>query len=985
MNKVENRGSQWRIWDLHVHSPKTYGGDYSTFITNLENSEAAVIGINDYCSIDGYDEVVKLGGVLNKVIFPIVELRMNNLLNTKKNPNGIKINFHIIFDNCTSVISKIRTWLSSLECFDEKGIVTQLGVASDPLKVSFDYNKTIESLKKFDLHYKHSLIWLPYDEYGGIDEIDPIIDGYFKLSLINEAHILGSSTKKQIDFFKWVDPKYTKEQYESFLSKPKPCMKGSDAHKINYPFGRLQNEKSEPIEKYCWINADMTFNGLKQILVEPNRVFIGAEPDLLIRVRQNKTKFIRSVSVTKQASTVLDDIWFRNFNIQINNGLVAIIGNKGSGKSAITDIISLCGNTHQDKSNFSFLTPSKFRKVRPYNLSEKFSATLTWEDGSTITKRLDENPDKLKVERVKYIPQNFLERLCTDIDSDEFEKELKQIIYSHTPQDQRLDKESLDELIAYKSSVINEQIIYLKGEISKINTQIVSLEGKSTIEFKTTLESKISQKKNEFTTHLSVKPLPPLSGGQSDNNQEVFTLLDDLRKKIANLELEIASKEKERTDETQKKEELKRAQQHYITLDSQLKKLQSETAEYVIILKKYGLNPDNVFQFNINTLDLAIEISRIDARLETINAELDSSKSESLRTQLSNLEEELASHQEKLDAPAKNLEKYLDDLRVWESQERNILGSVQQEGTLAYYESQLKYLVDQLPIDLEARYQQRNSLVTEIFNKKIALSDIRKELFSPVMKFIDEFEELRTRYNVKIDVSLELKSFPEAFLNYINLGKIGSFNGTENANKQITEIIGRANFDASNGFINFTNDILSHLRHDKRTPANTPVSIGNQLKNGTEISTLYDYLFSFDYLLPVYNLKLGTKTLQELSPGERGALLLIFYLILDNDDIPLVIDQPEENLDNESVYHILVHFIKKVKEKRQIIIVTHNPNLAIVCDADQIIQMQIEKENKNLVKYFSGAIENEIINKAVINILEGTLPAFNNRDSKYAR
>ena len=129
----------------------------------------------------------------------------------------------------------------------------------------------------------------------------------------------------------------------------------------------------------------------------------------------------------------------------------------------------------------------------------------------------------------------------------------------------------------------------------------------------------------------------------------------------------------------------------------------------------------------------------------------------------------------------------------------------------------------------------------------------------------------------------------------------------------------------------------------------------------------------------------GNKTLEELSPGERGALLLIFYLILDNDDIPLIIDQPEENLDNESVYNILVHFIKKVKEKRQIIIVTHNPNLAVVCDADQIIHMLIEKENKNRVKYFSGAIEDSTINNSIINILEGTLPAFNNRDSKYLK
>jgi predicted ATP-dependent endonuclease of OLD family len=99
----------------------------------------------------------------------------------------------------------------------------------------------------------------------------------------------------------------------------------------------------------------------------------------------------------------------------------------------------------------------------------------------------------------------------------------------------------------------------------------------------------------------------------------------------------------------------------------------------------------------------------------------------------------------------------------------------------------------------------------------------------------------------------------------------------------------------------------------------------------------------------------------------------------------LIIDQPEENLDNESVYYILVHFIKKVKENRQIIIVTHNPNLAVVCDADQLIHMFIEKENRNTVKFYSASIEDPEMNRKILNILEGTLFAFENRDLKYTR
>jgi predicted ATPase len=123
--------------------------------------------------------------------------------------------------------------------------------------------------------------------------------------------------------------------------------------------------------------------------------------------------------------------------------------------------------------------------------------------------------------------------------------------------------------------------------------------------------------------------------------------------------------------------------------------------------------------------------------------------------------------------------------------------------------------------------------------------------------------------------------------------------------------------------------------------------------------------------------------MDELSPGEKGTLLLIFYLLIDKRDNPLIIDQPEENLDNHTVYDILVPCLREAHNKRQVIIVTHNPNLAIVCDADQIIHCSIDKTQKNRVTYVGGAIENPKINRLTIDVLEGTRPAFDHRDSKY--
>lgn len=182
-------------------------------------------------------------------------------------------------------------------------------------------------------------------------------------------------------------------------------------------------------------------------------------------------------------------------------------------------------------------------------------------------------------------------------------------------------------------------------------------------------------------------------------------------------------------------------------------------------------------------------------------------------------------------------------------------------------------------------------------------------------------------------------------------------------------------------------EIVEALHTDRRedvSPPNVARDVFKQMKAQRSVQELYDYLFGFDYLGTKYDLKVDGKDLSELSPGERGGLLLIFYLMLDRQDIPLVIDQPEDNLDNKSIYETLVTFIKQAKKRRQIILVTHNPNLAVVADAEQIIHVSIhKKDGKHDFDFFSGSIEDARINKAVVDILEGTMPAFDNRRLKY--
>jgi ABC-type cobalamin/Fe3+-siderophores transport system ATPase subunit len=121
-----------------------------------------------------------------------------------------------------------------------------------------------------------------------------------------------------------------------------------------------------------------------------------------------------------------------------------------------------------------------------------------------------------------------------------------------------------------------------------------------------------------------------------------------------------------------------------------------------------------------------------------------------------------------------------------------------------------------------------------------------------------------------------------------------------------------------------------------------------------------------------------TGQIQDQScPAHRGTKHLV-----DKDDIPIIIDQPEENLDNQTIFKVLVKCIKAAKQRRQVIMVTHNPNLAVVCDAEQIICASRDKAT-NSFNYVSGAIESPVIKAKVVEILEGTEPAFKNRKQKY--
>ena len=143
------------------------------------------------------------------------------------------------------------------------------------------------------------------------------------------------------------------------------------------------------------------------------------------------------------------------------------------------------------------------------------------------------------------------------------------------------------------------------------------------------------------------------------------------------------------------------------------------------------------------------------------------------------------------------------------------------------------------------------------------------------------------------------------------------------------------------------------------------------------------WLYSTDHIAIRYSVDYDGVDIRKLSPGTRGIVLLLLYLALDDaDDRPLIIDQPEENLDPKSIFDELVALFLKAKAKRQVIMVTHNANLVINTDADQIIVATVGTYAAGAlspITYTTGGLEDAAIRKSLCDILEGGERAFKER------
>ena len=991
---------------MHVHTPDSlfhgYSGDrekaWEQFLNELESlpPEFKVIGINDYNFIDGYkrvrDEKLINGRLKNlDLILPVIELRLDKFGGTDGNLS--RVNFHVIFSDeldpeiiQSQFLNAITAKYSLTPKYSQReikwgGLVTKeslsdLGKAiiesvpqeeksnfESPLKEGFNnLNISIDMINdilKSSYFNDKYITAVGKTEWANIKWKDQSIAE--KKDIINNQDLVFISAESIDAFHKSKDSLKREEVNDILLD----C---SDAHYF------MDSTCKDRIGKcFTWIKADTTFKGLKQILNEPDeRIFVGEEPNKRRLVRENKTKFIKSLKIYKKESSKIDEIWFDNCELSFNHGLISIIGNKGMGKSALTDIIALLGNSScQD---YSFLNRDKFRHASN-NKSREFEAQITWEsDERSEIRCLAEDVLTNEIERVKYIPQKYFEKICNENEFEEgsnFDRELKKVIFSHVDEPHRLDCSSLDELIEYKTKEINDLLSSLKLELGHINENIIKFENLTSEDYRSDLRRQLEGKQKELNAHELNKPIEIIKPAKTP---ELEQHLEKLRLSIADLSENIAKANSQISNSVKILASCKKIKDKIINLSRAYDLIGVEYADEFSII---GIDPHSVINLVVNTSS----IDDIEYRYEEL---LKSSKIlvEDLSRQKQDSESELTTLRSGLDQANKEYQSYLNLVEQWSKKKEDIVGNSHQPNSIKHLE---KLIHDSNTTNCEAlriKKIERINKIKEIYLQIKKSANVYKEFYKPVQDFIAQ-HSLKDAYYLSFDVSIIHNNFVSKFFMFINQSAKGTFHGIRDGEDKLANIIDKYNFNDESNVLLFLDEIIDSLEKDKRDLSHTPTKITNQLRKNREQKELLDFLFSLDYIMPKYILQLGGKELHQLSPGERGILLLIFYLLVDKDDCPLIIDQPEDNLDNQSVFQIVAPCIREARIKRQVFIITHNPNLAVVCDAEQVIVASIDKLNKEKVTYISGSIENPAINQKILDILEGTQKAFKKRESKY--
>ena len=1021
MVKAYSRGSEWRQWDLHIHSPASFhwdgerfGGDAARndqlvdeMIAAINEAPPAVFALMDYWTFDGWFALKRRlaapgAPVLTKTVFPGIELRLAA-------PMDARLNAHAVFSDEISdqylrnFSSTLRLELIDQPLSNDALIEYARYVGQDKLKIH-GFEKTIvdrddstalqAGYKIAEVNvdsYKNALRrvpdnkafgFMPFSTNDGLAKVKWSEHYAYALSLFESSPIFETRKTDLWAAFCDIKTDGNREWITNFQSAlkdiPRLAVSGSDAHCCR---GNGTNDKRGygdfPSGLRTWIKADPTWKGLTQALKEPGkRSFLGTTPPKLEKITQNKTFYIDRLKVKKNDDSTIGQTWLDGTEIPLNPDLVAVIGNKGSGKSALADIIALLGNSQQS-AYFSFLKRDRFRG-KAGEPARQFVGTLVWVAGDEYTMGLADDPSPERVELVRYIPQGRFEALCNEHvtgKTDFFEQELREVIFSHVPTDVRLDALSFDQLIDKQENSSRAQLNELRKSLRDLNDQIISLEDQLHPNVIANLYEKITLKEKELREHEETKPqaVEPPTEILTEEQKLASERLAEIADALERLSGETRQAHAKRQVVGQRQRSLKNILDRVELFKRQYESIAIELGED---LANVGLKLEDILTLTINNSTISIfseQISEESAATAAI-AERSSTTDAELRA-----EQKLLSAA--LNEPQQKYQMYIQILKEWQSAHDAIKGLITEPESLLGLKRRLEQ-IKLLPDRLAQKLEDRRNLTREIFNSLEEQRAGREALFDPLQKLIQRNELIREEYKLQFQARLvgSTDAIAENLFSMIKQAR-GELRGDDDSSAAIRSRFEKYVFDKSDDAAHFADDVAKLLSNNTGY-TNVP-GIRSLMRKDRRPEEVYNFLYGLTYLEPKYTLLFQETPIEHLSPGQRGALLLIFYLLVDKGRNPIVLDQPEENLDNETVVSLLVPVLNEAKKTRQIVMVTHNPNLAVVCDAEQVIHASFDRKNRSKISYNSGSIEDGTINRAVVDVLEGTKKAFNNRSQKY--
>jgi energy-coupling factor transporter ATP-binding protein EcfA2 len=286
-------------------------------------------------------------------------------------------------------------------------------------------------------------------------------------------------------------------------------------------------------------------------------------------------------------------------------------------------------------------------------------------------------------------------------------------------------------------------------------------------------------------------------------------------------------------------------------------------------------------------------------------------------------------------------------------------------NTLVLKKSELKD-IEQIEQSIGEKKAAKSLLKQEFVTLRLRLTTQRRSFLSDLL--------LNTNVRASIDQCRDLDSFEDMIRELI-----GNTGFDDDVQKLKTSWAGADPIRSNTNLFNTISELVNETYLGNEYGAR----FKNKIKglNGEQVDT-FDLMFPEDKIKIEYRTGSGTwKQLSNVSAGQKTAAILT--MILCQGKKPLLLDQPEDDLDNNLIYDLVVEQLRKTKECRQIICVTHNANIPVNGDSEHIIVM--DSDTKHINTKYKGSIENPEIKKAICDIMEGGTVAFDMRYKRYIK